>query len=159
MEGLLARGVDPSTSHDAAIIAACTVSNYQERFMDALMALGIASTANEVALSIETEHGARESIRKRCGELLNAGLIREFGKRQCFVTGHLARTFVVAGWTCPACQAHRSDAWLLGSEPTECETCRAIQERINERAAIAEYEGGLSRHDAEQLALNEAGER
>lgn len=151
----ISRQSDASTSHDSAAFIAVNLAAYQHRFLDALVALGRPCTAVEIAASVESEHGARETLRKRAGEMLKAGLIREVGRRQCLVTGAMARTFVRAGWTCPDCSAHRSDEWLLGNSPAECSECERVRESTWERAAIAEFDGRLGRSDAESLALNE----
>ncbi len=151
----IARPTDHSTSHDASIIVLASLNDHQSRFLSALRDIGQPATAVEVAASVEPTHAGRETLRKRAGELLKAELIRECGRRTCRVTGATARVFVVAGWDCPQCNRHRSGAWLLSSDCADCPTCEAMRERVSERAAIAEFDGGLSRHEAEQQALNE----
>lgn len=151
----LARSSDDMTSHRSAVGVVPCLASLQHRFVDALIALGKPSTAVEVAASIERDHVARETLRKRAGELLKAGLIREVGRRACSITHAMAREFVVAGWKCPDCDIHRSDAWLLGHEPAECPACDATRESVAERAAVIEFDSGLPRTEAETLALGE----
>lgn len=146
---------DPLTSTQSACAVVPFLADYQARFVIALRQLRLPSTANEIASKADDTQAGRESIRKRAAELVRSGAIREVGRRTCRVTGASARVFVVAGWTCPTCGHHRSDAWLLRTEPTDCPVCISTQERVGERAAIAEYSGGLSRPAAEHLALSE----
>lgn len=150
---VLARASDTSTSKLGAFIASSALATNQTRFWDALQKLGKPSTAIEVADSVESGHAARETLRKRAGELLKAGLIREIGRRQCRVSGATARTFVLAGFSCPHCGEHRSESWLLGNESAACESCDAVRERVGERAAIAEVESHLSKAESESVAL------
>ena len=151
----LARHSDISTSSEAAAWIVPQLADCQLRFISALATLGQPATAVEVAHAADATHGGRETIRKRAAELLHAGVIRESGRRPCQITKATARTFVIAGWTCPTCTEHRSDEWLLGNSSADCPECESIRELTVERAAIAEYDGGLSREEAEVLALNE----
>ena len=81
----LARRTDPDTSHEAA--AKLKTDTLRSIFLERLKKLGEA-TANEVAQG-------DESVRKRCKELLDDGLIIVVGKRRCRVTNNTARTFRV----------------------------------------------------------------
>lgn len=89
----IARRSDPKSSHDAAAAIAPKLKGLQALFYDTLKGWSnIPRTANEVAAkAIPYSTGERvfktmqrrESLRKRAKELVNAGIIRECGKRHC----------------------------------------------------------------------------
>ena len=101
----IARRTDPVTSHKAAAEMAPKLRGLKKLFYETLKKWGnIPRTANEVAARVYQYHSGetfenvgakRESLRKRAGELVKAGLIRECGDRPCRVNGKQATTYEV----------------------------------------------------------------
>lgn len=97
MARMLARNSDPITSHEAAQNFADKTTPGQLEFLQALSAIGRASTSREVAERAKA-NGSKfeiESIRKRSGELLGMAdaPIEIVGRRHCEFTGQNANVF------------------------------------------------------------------
>lgn len=89
-----ARKVDPVTSKIGAIGIAQKLNPLCMEFLGRLGELG-PSTAKEVAVSITTDFGRVESLRRRASDLEAIGLIRVVGVRKCKVTGKTAQVYEV----------------------------------------------------------------
>ncbi len=91
-----ARSADPVTSKLSAHCVQPLLSGLQITFMRVLGELGRA-TANEVAIAASNNRCRQETIRKRAGELKEAGRIRIVDRRTCEVTGSIASVYEVVG--------------------------------------------------------------
>ena len=90
----VARATDPQTSHDAA--ASVDLGRLQSLALDLLRVSDEPLTASEVGMRCMRTHGGMsESYRKRCGELVAKGLVRECDPRECSVTHKQATTYEV----------------------------------------------------------------
>ncbi len=90
---LMFRLDDPVTSVIGAIEIKHKISNRRKQFVEALVACGKPSTANEIAAQVDPS--IRESVRKRACECVRLGLVRDAGVRQCTVTGKFATVYWV----------------------------------------------------------------
>ena len=89
------RNSDYVTSHLAAEHIAASLPTLQARM---LRAFAVERTANEAAEYCFEVYGekTKESYRKRCHELVQAGHIVPRGKRKCVDSGRYARVFSLA---------------------------------------------------------------
>jgi hypothetical protein len=87
----LHRPSDPDTSREGAEHAAAKLSELQQRVLS--VATQEPYTAAELAGRCVIRYGGlAETFRKRVGELVGRGLVVD-GRRECTVTGAMARTF------------------------------------------------------------------
>ena len=98
----VARKSDKTTSHKAA--ASVDLKGKRKVFYEALASCSFPATANEVAAKAIPIDGskpvlevfkARETLRKRAGELVKLGLIRECQARPCKINFNDATTYEV----------------------------------------------------------------
>lgn len=88
-----ARMNDPATSQIAAQEVATKLVGLRADFVCGLRLLGGRGTANEVAVAVTRIPTKAESIRKRAKELVEAGVIRVIGDRECMVSGKRAQVY------------------------------------------------------------------
>jgi len=98
----VARKSDKATSHKAA--ASVDLKGKRKIFYDTLVNFRFPATANEVAAKAIPADGSkpalqvfndRETLRKRAGELVKLGLVRECQSRPCKIKFNEATTYEV----------------------------------------------------------------
>jgi hypothetical protein len=96
---LPARNTDPATSHIAAEEVSQKLSHCQRTFVAALAALGSPATAYEIATAANARDPSSsvETYRKRATECVRAERIKDYGRRECRVTGKQATTYALPG--------------------------------------------------------------